>query len=164
MELWKPVKWYEDSYMVSNKGRVYSLANKCILKPADNGNGYLRVSLYKEKKPKTKYVHVLVAEAFIDNPDMLTEVNHKDENKKNNNVENLEWCTHVYNAKWGTSRARGGLARRKKIYQYDLDGNFIKVWSSVYDVAKYFKVSTTLITNCIHGYSKRAKGFLWKYE
>ena len=110
MEQWKDIKGYEGLYQVSNYGRVKSLTyRKCVhgirtissadivLSPFDNGNGYLLISLTRNQKRKNFYVHRIVAENFIDIPNKFDYVNHKDFNKKNNKVENLEWCTQKYN-------------------------------------------------------------------
>ena len=116
MEIWKEVKGFEGYYEVSNLGRVRSVdrivvdtVRNCerllkgkLLVQRDNGNGYNGVMLCKEHKLYSKYVHILVAEAFIPNPDDLPCINHKDEDKTNNCVDNLEWCTYLYNNTYGT--------------------------------------------------------------
>lgn len=94
-EIWKKIEDYD--YIVSNFGRIKNLKNNNFLKPQDNRNGYLKVCLSKHGKVKQFLMHRLVAELFIDNPNNLPQVNHKDENKKNNNFSNLEWCTKKYN-------------------------------------------------------------------
>lgn len=105
-EIWKPIREYESEYAISNKGRIKSLSfrnnqttkqREKIMKPFDNGSGYLVISLKKGGKVKNKYIHRLVAEAFLENylPGMV--VNHIDYNKRNNCVENLEWCTQKEN-------------------------------------------------------------------
>ena len=101
-EVWKPIKGYEGLYEVSNKGRVKSFSRKepFILKYNVTEDGYYRVCLYKNTKYKKHLVHRLVAQAFIENPMNLEMINHKDEDKTNNCVENLEWCTHSYNQKY----------------------------------------------------------------
>jgi hypothetical protein len=107
LEVWKPVVGYEGLYEVSNYGNVKSLPYKLgktmkdikILNFREHNKGYLRVSLYKEKQKKDKYVHRLVAEAFLLNKNQLKQVNHKDGNKKNNYVENLEWIDSFGNMK-----------------------------------------------------------------
>ena len=109
-EIWKDIKGYEGLYQVSNMGRIkslkrkvknkngYRIANEKIIKPVLTDTcKYYAVGLHKNKKRKTLLVHRLVAINFIPNPNNYTEVNHKDENKQNNNVNNLEWCNHKYN-------------------------------------------------------------------
>ena len=119
-EIWKPVKGFEGYYEVSNLGMVRSIdrvvvdtVRNCerllkgkVLIQKDNGNGYKNVSFCKEHKIYNKYVHRLVAEAFIPNKDDLPQVNHKDEDKSNNRVDNLEWCTSFYNNEYGTRKKR----------------------------------------------------------
>lgn len=110
-EVWKDVLGYEGRYQVSDKGNVRSVARKdsigrkCggrTLEPRHHTNGYLQVALYKNGKRQNKLIHRLVTEAFIPNPENHPEVNHQDEDKANNNVENLEWCTSRYNTNHGT--------------------------------------------------------------
>lgn len=117
-EIWKDIKGYEGIYQVSSRGKVRSFhfgKNIKILRFSIRG-GYANVILYKNKKRKTFSVHRLVAEAFIDNPNDLPEVNHKDEDKLNNQVENLEWCTPKYNSNYGTrnKRIKETKSRNKK--------------------------------------------------
>ena len=103
-EVWKDIKGYEGLYQISNTGKVKGLKRNKVLKPILQRSGYYYVDLQR----KRRLVHRLVAEAFIDNPDNLPEVNHKDENKLNNSVENLEWCDSKYNANYGTRNKRRG--------------------------------------------------------
>ena len=106
-EIWKNIKDYEGLYQISNLGRV-----KRIWKTKENictpilQKEYYYINLCKHQKSKRKLLHRLVAQAFIPNPDNLTEVNHKDEDKLNNRVENLEWCTSKYNSNYGTRNIR----------------------------------------------------------
>ena len=100
--IWKPVVGYEGLYEVSNTGLIkslncYNYKEPRIMKLGRRPDGYLSVGLSKNNVTKTKTVHRIVAEAFIPNPDNLEMVNHKDEDRANNNVENLEWCTRAYN-------------------------------------------------------------------
>ena len=109
MELWREVVGFEN-YMVSSLGRIYSKKNRIIMKSTPDNKGYFRVSFYEHGKSYTRKVHRLVAESFIDNPNGLPQVNHKDENKSNNSVDNLEWCTNKYNRHYGTATERTRLA------------------------------------------------------
>lgn len=128
-EIWKDIEGYEGYYQVSNLGRVKSMERlitytnskgvtshfpveeKIIVQRTDRG-GYRRVSLKKDKGRKLCLVHRLVAQAFIENQDNLPLVNHKDENRGNNNASNLEWCTSKYNLNYGNARERMAQARR----------------------------------------------------
>lgn len=119
-EVWKPAKGFEGYYEVSNLGSVrsidrviYDTVRKCnrlmkgkVLTIRDNGHGYKAVMFCREHKIYNKYVHILVAETFLDNPENLPSVNHKDEDKSNNVVTNLEWCTYYYNNEYGTRKKR----------------------------------------------------------
>ena len=90
------------NYGVSRDGRVYSYKSNKELIPSLKYHGYLQVQVYlpMDKRPKWRAIHRLVAETFIPNPHGLPQVNHKDENKQNNRVENLEWCTQKYNIEY----------------------------------------------------------------
>ena len=101
-EIWVPVIGYDHRYAVSNYGRV--AGEKGLLKPYDNGYGYLIVEFRRDGKRKHLRVHRLVAEAFVPNPNGLPEVNHMDEDKHNNTAWNLEWCTSGYNKRYGSGR------------------------------------------------------------
>lgn len=102
----KDIEGYEGRYMVSDQGQVYNVKRKQFMSLQDDGRGYLFTGLSKNGKRKFYKVHRLVAQAFIPNPDNLPEVNHKDENKHNNCVDNLEWCDVKYNRNYGTRNER----------------------------------------------------------
>ena len=127
------------------------------MKPLNDSKGYLQVILYKDGKVKHYGVHRLIAEAYIPNPNNLPQVNHKDENKTNNCLQNLEWCDAKYNNNYGTRIEK----TKKPILQYDLDGNFIREWPSATDVGKEVK---GIICNCLKGRYKSACGYIWKYK
>lgn len=105
MEEWRPIAGYEGLYEVSNTGQVRRVGDLMVLKFSDR-RGYCGVRLRKDGIQKMFSVHRLVAQAFIPNPKGLPQVNHIDENKKNNNVDNLEWCDHIYNNLYGTRLER----------------------------------------------------------
>ena len=160
-EIWKDIPNYEGLYQVSNLGRVKSLFKyKKILKPRPR-NGYLRVSLTKNNKSTNYAVHRLVAQAFISNPNNLPEINHKDENKQNNCVDNLEFCTRKYNMKYGTWKDRRLVKFIKPVVQYDLNGNFIRNWTSIKDAKT--KLNINNIPAVCKGKAKQSGGYIWKY-
>lgn len=146
IEEWRPVEGYEGLYEVSNTGRVrsfdryvkgksYRLHKGKVLSPGKNSRGYLSAVLSYNGKHKSITVHRLVAQAFLPNPDNLPEINHKDEDKTNNSVDNLEWCDHKYNNNYGSRKDKvrdtaikngywTGLSRKesmKKYYQENRD-------------------------------------------
>lgn len=117
METWKDIPGYEGLYQVSDFGNVKSLRGKeKILKPSSNGKGYLTLILSKNNKRYYPYVHRLVGELFVENPDNKPEINHKDGNKANNHKDNLEWCTHLENIKHscrtGLKVSKGAVGER----------------------------------------------------
>lgn len=185
MEIWRDVNNYEGLYQVSNQGNVRSLdrprKNYDIntggfteilikgkyLKPRITPFGYKAVLLSKNSKRKWYFVHKLVAEAFIDNPDELPFVNHKDENKLNNNVENLEWCTHKYNDNYGTRNERISKAKINNTYNVKsvqcIETGVI--YPSIREASRQTNIPNTNISACCkgkYGY-KTAGGFHWKY-
>ena len=174
-EIWKPIKDFEGLYEVSNLGRVKSLSRlkhpNCgryylkekILKIWKNPNGYYATCLSKNGN-HTKTIHRLVAETFIPNQNNYPCVNHKDEDKSNNCVDNLEWCTWEYNNNYKNKGERISKTKFKKVSQYDLEGNYIKEWESILGASKQLNISSSGITNCIHGRSKSAGGYIWKVE
>lgn len=165
-ELWCPIKGYEGFYGVSDQGRVRSLkfGKERILKPARDDCGYLVVNLYKNRERKMYYVHRLVSQAFIPNTNNLPEVNHKDENKENNSVQNLEWCTDKYNTNYGTRNQRVSEKLSKPVLQYEKSGAFVKEWKSMIDVQRNLNYSQGHISKCCTGKLKSAYGFIWKYK
>lgn len=104
MEIWKDVLGYEGLYMVSSLGRVKSVKTGLIMKHKDNRDGYKIITLWKNRRYKTKYIHRLVVEAFIGTIPKGLEVNHKDEDKSNNTLDNLETCTSQYNVEYSQAK------------------------------------------------------------
>ena len=167
MEVWKEVFGYDVLYEVSNLGRVRTRYSKMtgyskdyrFVKPSDNGNGYLRFNWKLNGRSKTVYLHRLVAEYFIPNPNSLNEINHKDENKQNNCVDNLEWCDHKYNCKYGTRNDRSAQKNRKKIVCVETG----RIFESSTQAASELNVNVTAISNCLRGRSKSCSGYRWQY-
>ena len=138
-EVWKDVVGYEGLYKVSDKGNVYSVERKDsrgkkwggrALQPSYHSNGYLCLNLNKNGVTKNKKVHRLVLEAFVSNPNNYPEVNHRDEDKSNNNVENLEWCTRKQNVNHGTAIKRASQKRRKKVKAVNVESGEVLTFSS----------------------------------
>ena len=164
-EVWKDILGYEGLYQVSDKGRVKSIGygKERILKPANNGRGYLLVGLCKNNEKKHFLVHRIVAQAFIPNPNNLPEVNHRDENKENNRVENLEFCDRKYNCNYGTTKQRMIKKLSKTVLQYSKDGKFIREWKSTKDIERNLGYSHSFISACCRGKYKSGYEYIWKY-
>ena len=167
-EIWLDIKGYDGKYQVSNLGRVKSLNyNKTkkekLLKPKINNTKYPYVILCKDRVKKTLKIHRLVAETFIPNPNNYPCVNHIDENKFNNTSNNLEWCTIKYNNNYGKRKENISLKNSKKIYQFDLQGKFIKEWVGATQVEKKLGIKHQNISNCCAKKNKSAGGFIWSY-
>lgn len=175
-EVWKDVEGYEGLYQVSNLGRVKSLQRitkirhairiekEKILKQHKNiKSGYMYVYLSNNGKNKGFRIHRLVAETFIPNPNDLPQINHKDENKENNNVDNLEWCTAKYNCNYGSFIEKNKKAKYKKIIQYDLKCNYINTWNSVKEASIKLNILNTSISKCLKEKRNKAGGYIWKY-
>lgn len=165
MEIWKDIEGYDGLYQVSNMGRVKSLkfGKEKILKSAKNNMGYLLIVLCKEGKPKTFMVHRLVAQAFIPNPDNLLEINHIDEDKTNNRVENIEYCDRSYNLNYGTRNNKVSKANSIPVLQFTKNGEFIKKWDSMIEAEKELGINPGNISKCSKGKIKTAYGFVWLY-
>ena len=186
-EIWKDIEGYEGKYQASNLGNVRSLNYRKtgelkLLKQSADKKGYKRVRLYKNGKGKTHRVHRLVAIAFLPNPNNYKEVNHKDECKSNNNMNNLEWCTREYNINYGTAMKRSSENHKgekhpnygkkgkdnptsKPILMYDKEGNFIRRFDCIRDAKEYFGKARNFgsINNCLSGRSKTAYGYVFRY-
>lgn len=164
-EIWRDIKGYENLYKVSNLGNIISLKTNKILKPNKGSNGYLLVHLYNNGiRSKHLLIHRLVAEAFLPNPNNYPQVNHKDENVSNNNVNNLEWCDSKYNNNYGTRNKRVSKAKSKSVSKYDLTGNYIATYKSLTEAANLNNLFKGYISNVALGKQKTAGGFIWKYE
>lgn len=163
MELWRDIPNYEGLYQVSNYGQVKSLKQRKekLLKQAKEKNGYYSVSLNKDGNSETNTIHRLVAKAFIENPNNYPCVNHKDGNKGNNCVDNLEWVNHSKNMKhaYKTRLTQGPI---KRVNQYDLEGNYIKTWKSITEARQELNIGFHISDVC-NGKRNHAGGYIWRY-
>lgn len=163
-EIWKPIEKFE-KYLISNLGRVYSTKRNQFIKGTPDKKGYIRVRFYEKGKNYTCKVHRLVAQAFISNPDNLPQVNHKDENKANNCVNNLEWCDNSYNYHYGTRIERTIIANTNKettsLPVLCIETNII--YPSINEAERQTRVSQQNISKVCHGKRITAGGFHWKY-
>ena len=172
IEVWKDIKNYEGLFQVSNFGQILSLnyhrtGKPKLLKPVKHPQGYLLVHLSKNGKSKMFKIHRLVAQTFLPNPDNLPQVNHKDENKANNRVDNLEWCDGKYNHNYGTRNERVSKTMTngktsKKVLQFSLTGEFIREWESTQECGRN-GFNQGNISSCCLGERKSADGFKWQY-
>lgn len=188
-EVWKRVAGFETHYMVSSYGRVKSLKKrvyvnngKCkysylrkeyVMKPVKTNVGYPQVTLHKNGCTRLTHIHRLVAEVFIPNPKKTPQVNHKDGNKQNNNVENLEWVTAQENSLhahrelgivvWHKHKTGASTPRYRSVVQRTLDGDFVKVWECGMDAVRTGTFDSGSITRCCQGVYKSHKGYKWEY-
>lgn len=177
-EIWKDVVGLEGAYQVSNLGRVKGLERKTrngcvyperILSGCKSQDGYIVVKMRIDMSEYRRYVHRMVAQAFLPNPDNLPQVNHKDENKTNNRIDNLEWCTLKYNIEYGTARKRSQETFKQKhskaVYQFNKDGMFIKEYPSIQEASNENNINACLIcNNCkMNKSSISTGGFMWRY-
>ena len=181
-EIWEDIKGFEGKYQISNYGKVLSTPRATtkggIRALRNSANGYYNIKL----GDKSYYVHRLVAQAFIPNPNNFPEVNHKDETRTNNRVDNLEWCTRKYNAHYGTAQKRQTenrvymalsiehkekiskqLRNKNPVLRLSLNGELVKKYDCVFDAAKDIGKSTSNIHRCANGGSKTAYGHVWKW-
>lgn len=199
VELWKDIEGFEGRYQVSNLGNVKSLRyggryEVRNLVPKVNNKGYEWVELWKDRKRSCRQIHRLVATAFIPNPDpeCYTIINHKDENPRNNRVNNLEWCDYKYNSKYFLDRHRmefgetmskalkgkakinrygirtkygvyGPYKHKQSVAQIDKNGNVVKVWDCLSQITREENKSQWSITQCCEGKRKTAYGYKWHF-
>ena len=172
---WKEIKGYEGKYIVSNYGEVISLPRlkqnnskkqyvepKELSKHISSTNGYVYVLLCGKGKCKNVRLHKLVAEAFIPNPENKPQVNHKDGNKQNNKVDNLEWCTCKENIRHAYNNGLASNKNKIKIQKCDLNGICIEEFNSISEASIKTKVSIGNISLCINNKRKTAGKYIWK--
>ena len=178
-EIFKDIEGFEGLYQISNLGRVKSLRfnKEILLKDGKTGRelGYRSVVLTKNKIKKTYYVHRLVAQAFIPNPENKSDANHKNGIKSDNIIANLEWCTCSENSlhsfrKEGRKATGGWITEegrkrdKKAVSQHDLNGNLLHVYESMGEAFRRTGIKTGNISSVCKGTTKTGKGFIWKYH
>lgn len=170
VEVWKDIPGFEGLYQASNQGRIKSLDMHVrykntqytvlkkgkVLSPKTSNKGYLEVVLMKDGIRHNKCVHRLVAITFIPNPNGYKSINHINEIKTDNTIDNLEWCTQKYNND-------AYYCQRTTVYQYDLQGNLLRIWHSITNAAKNIGGDKTGIQHCCSGSLKTYMGYIWTY-
>lgn len=168
MEMWKIIDGYNGKYLISNNGQVKNARSGRILKQEVNHCGYARAHLCNFADRRMRFVHRLVAEAFIPNPENKTQVNHIDGNKLNNNVENLEWSTPLENVKhsWENGLRDGNIrwyeSKKRKVIATSIDGTDIKRFKSISEAKKYFK--TNHVSDVLNGHREQTKGYRFAFD
>lgn len=179
-EIWKPVKGYEGVYSVSSFGRVrreefsqilpngaVGTIKSHIMKSIIGSNNYLYVVLCQNNKRKRYSVHRLVAIAFLPNPNNLPEVNHKDQNRQNAMVDNLEWCDRLYNVRYGDGIEKAAKKKSKPIDRYTLNGEYIDTWESQQEFYRKHNITgDSLIYKACAGTHNiiSAYGYKWRFH
>lgn len=178
-EVWRDVVGYEGRYQVSNYGNVKSIIfsknGKEFSLSLLNGKDYLLVKLYKDGKGSMQRVHRLVAEAFIDNPDNLPVVNHKNWDKHDNRAENLEWCSYSYNNSYLPPESKKAKAKKLRANCQDSSGKQFaspkrvicietgKMFNSISEAARFTGVEQSNISRALAGRQRTSSGYHWKY-
>lgn len=176
-EIWKDIPGWEGLYQVSTMGNIVSLnynhtgLRKPRIARIDKG-GYSYVTLYRNGTTKTMKVHRLVAITFIPNPNNLPQINHRDENKLNNNIENLEWCDFSYNNKYGSrprkvldAYKRNGCSKAERpVVKIDKSGTIIEEFISISEAARAVGVRRESLRDAVLGKSKTCADYIWKYK
>ena len=151
-----------EKYEVSNLGKIRNIKSGKILKPQLDRDGYLRLCLYENNKRKNLFLHRIIATTFIDNPEGKPCVNHIDENKLNNDLRNLEWCSVRENMIHGTRTKRVAEKLSQKVIQLDLNDNVLNEFESMVQAERETGIPNGSISRCCNGKLKSAGGFKWR--
>ena len=178
-EIWKDIPGYEGLYQASNLGKIKSLeriakkkyrndriVKERIMHGTKNQDGYLKVH-FKNKAlniDKGLFIHRLIAMTFIPNSDNLEQINHKDGNKLNNRVDNLEWCTNLYNQQHAWKNGLHKSTKGKKIRQLDKNNKIIKKWNTITEAGKKLGISASRIGECCKNKNWTAGGYRWEFD
>jgi hypothetical protein len=180
-EIWRDIPNYEGLYQASNLGRIRSLPREWeqkhysginshynkesqIMKLCEyNKNGYLYISLTKNKKAKKHLVHRLIAETFLIRRNNENYINHLDCDKKNNKLDNLEWCTQSHNIQYAYDNNTKIPPHMRKIKRFDLKNNYIDEFISLQEAERKTKIKASNISKCCRGQRNQAGGYKWQY-
>lgn len=175
MEVWKTIKGYEGRYLVSNQGNIMSCQTGKLMNFGKDKSGYYVVNLSNNNGRKTQLVHRIVAHAFVSKPKGLNEVNHINENKNDNRVENLEWISHSENLKkyWANhpemyQKCDGKTKNetkhsKKQVLQINLKNQVINTWENLATIHKILGYHPTSLIECCVGKRKTAYGYKWQF-
>lgn len=177
-EVWKPIEDFKEKYEISNLGRIRNIKTNHILKMNNQYGDYFSIILYDENHKRTTRIHREVAQAFIPNQNNYPCVNHKDMNKQNNRVDNLEWCTYSYNIKDAIKKGAKTMSgfnnynknkfinKYGKLYQYDKNKKLVRIYNNPKEAHEITGVCIRNILQCINHEPKRktAGGFIWLSE
>lgn len=150
MELWKNICGFQN-YQVSNRGRVKNIKTDRMISSIDVHSGYLQISLYNKGKRKSIFIHILVANSFISNPNNLPHVKHCNNIKTDNRAVNLDWM-------------RKGGGKLKPVIQRTKNGKTVEYHDSIWDAARKTGVDYRYISNCCNGIQQTAKGYMWAFK
>lgn len=164
VEQWKDVPGWEDRYMVSNTGKVWSKCTNTIRKTDFNPDGYEVIMLSRNGRMHGTFVHRLVALAFLPNPNDYPVVNHKDENRSNNHVENLEWCSYYYNATYNNAHKKRAKNLSKDVYQYNKDGQLVGIYPNTRAAAKVIGAQPGNVSTSCKYEKGTVKGYIFSYR
>lgn len=174
IDIWKPIpmlnnKVSDKLYYASQLGNIKVVnINKgtehIINKFNITSAGYARVTFYIKHRVKNFYAHVLIANAWIPNPNKLPYINHKNEIKSDNRIDNLEYCTTLYNNTYNNRHIKVGKLVRKQVFKYDLKGNIIEKYNSITECAKITGYAISTISNCCNHYKFRVGNYIYLHE
>ena len=170
----REISGYEGIYTIDENATIINIVTKTIKHPSVGNHGYYQIDLHRNRERKTLLVHRLMAETFLDNTENKRTVNHKDGNRLNNNLKNLEWATYSENHKHSYDNlgrvaymfGRYGILNHnsKPVLMYLKSGELVKRYNSIMDAQRDTGIPNNGIVSCLKGRSHVAGGYIWRYE